>query len=132
MHKLKHLHWPLIIGLGALALIRPFLNIVGLMDTFGRPLGPLIVTVLISGLWLAVVVLASIRSPIMTLSFAGVVYGIFAILLGAMLPTLLDGNEAFPITNPSSIVSVLLTNAIWGGVVGIIALAVQRLMGRYQ
>src|ERR1041384_4713232 len=100
MNKLDQLHWPLIIGLGALALIRPFLNIVGLMDGLGRPFGPLLVTLLISIVWLVIVSLNRVRQPLLTLISAGLAYGVFAILISAMLSPLLTGEFSGPLTSP--------------------------------
>jgi hypothetical protein len=125
MNYLDRLHWPLIIGMGALALIRPFMSITGLMEGLGRPFGPILMTVLISVAWLAIVVLGRVREPIFTLIFTGLVYGAFAIAISAILSPILTGELAGPITNPFAIVSVLITNAIWGLIVGVIALGIQ-------
>jgi hypothetical protein len=125
MNKLNQLHWPLIVGLGALALIQPVMNVTGLMERLGRPFGPILVTVLISLAWLAIVVLARIREPLLTLVFTGLTYGAFAILISAILSPILMGQLIGPITNPVAIVSVLITNAIWGALVGLCALAVR-------
>lgn len=130
MNKLTRLHWPLIIGLGALALIRPLLNIVGLMDLLGRPFGPIIITVLISAIWVAVTLLTHIQSPLLTLTFTGICYGVFALVLGTTLSPILDGAPAGALINPVVIASVLITNAIWGGIVGLIAVAIQALTRR--
>ena len=123
MNTLKQLHWPLIIGLGALALARPVMNVTGLMDRIGRPLGPILVTVLISLAWLLIVVLVGTREPLITLLFVGLTYGVFAILISAILSPMLTGQLSGPITNPFAIVAVLITNAIWGALVGLCALA---------
>lgn len=126
MHKFDQLHWGLILGLGALALIRPLLNIVGLMDGLGRPLGPLLLTGLISLAWLVIVVLSNVGQPVLTLIWTGIAYGVFAILLSAILSPILDGALRGPLTNPIAAISVLVTNAIWGGAVGLVALAVRQ------
>jgi len=129
MDKLDQLHWGLILGLGALALIRPLLNIVGLMDGLGRPFGPLLITGLISLTWLVIVVTSHVRQPLLTLVWTGIAYGVFAILLSALLSPILDGALRGPLTNPLAVVSVLITNAIWGGAVGLLALGWQRARG---
>jgi hypothetical protein len=124
MNKLDQLPWPLIIGMGALALIRPLLNVTGLMEGLGRPFGPLFVTLLISRAWLAIVILARLRQPLLTLVCTGVVYGIFAILLSVILSSLLTGTLAGPITNPVALVAVLITNGLWGAIVGLLGLGI--------
>lgn len=126
MNNDKQLQWPLIIGMGALALIRPFMNMTGLIDVLGRPFGPILLTVLISVAWLAIVGLGRVRAPVLTLVLAGVTYGVFALVIGAILSPLLTGQLSGPITNPFAIVSVLITNAIWGLVVGLAAWAIQQ------
>src|SRR5690606_21407865 len=100
MKNLDQLNWPLIVGMGALALIRPFLNITGIMDLFGRPFGPIFVTILISIAWLAIVVVAKVRQPIMTLTLTGGAYGVIAFLLGTILSPILTGELSGPIANP--------------------------------
>ncbi len=125
MNKFAQLQWPLIIGLGALALVRPFLNITGLMDGLGRPAGPLLISALISLAWLAIVVLGRVRQPLLTLVCAGLVYGLFAIVISAILSPILTGELQGPATNLFATVAVLITNALWGGLIGLIALPLQ-------
>lgn len=126
MNQLRHLHWPLILGLGALALVRPLMNITGLMDSLGKPFGPLLITALISVAWVVISVFVNVRNPLLTLLCAGIAYGIFVIVLSALLSPLLIGTLTGPLTNPYAIVSVLLTNALWGALVGLVALVLQR------
>jgi len=132
MNKLEQLHWPLIMGLGALALIRPLLSIVGLMDGLGRPFGPLLVTALISLAWLGIVLMSRVRRPFLTRVWTGIMYGIFAMLLSAILSPILHGELMGPLTNPFAFVAVLITNAIWGGAVGLLALGLQSMRGAKQ
>jgi hypothetical protein len=127
MNKLNQLHWPLIMGLAALGLIRPVMNVTGLTEALGRPFGPILITMLISLAWLAIVVLVSIRDVMLTLVFTGISSGVFAILLSAIVSPILAGQLSSPITNPVAIISVLLTDAIWGALVGLCALALQAL-----
>lgn len=132
MNKLEQLHWPLIIGLGALALIRPLLNIVGLMDGLGRPFGPLLITALISLAWLVIVLISRVHRPFLTLVWTGIMYGIFAMLLSAILSPILHGKLMGPLTNPFAFMAVLITNAIWGGAIGLLALGLQSLSSAKQ
>lgn len=132
MTKLRQLHWPLIMGLGALALVRPLMNITGLMDSLGKSFGPLLITALISVAWVVICVFVNVRNPLLTLIGAGVAYGIFATVLSALLSPLLTGALAGPLTNPYAIVSVLLTNALWGALAGVVALVVQQGINRVE
>jgi hypothetical protein len=128
VQKLNQLHWPLIIGMGALALVRPFLSITGWMDGLGRPFGPIFVTALISVAWLVIVVIAKIRDPLLTLACTGLAYGVFAIALSAILSPLLTGALAGPLAHPLAVIPVLVTNLLWGGIIGSIAWGIQRVL----
>jgi len=70
------------------------MNITGLMEGLGRPFGPILMSVLISLAWLVIIVLVRVREPLLTLVFTGITYGVFAILLSAILSPLLTGGKA--------------------------------------
>lgn len=123
------LHWPLIIGLGALALVRPLASIIGLTDTLGQPGTSLTLTALITLAWVLVVGCSTVARPVATLVATGLVYAVLAALISAILSPLLDGQLEGPLTNPFALVAMLLTNALWGLVAGVLALAVQRARG---
>jgi hypothetical protein len=131
MNKLQQLHWPLIMGMGALALIRPLMNITGWMGAPGRPFGPLLVSGLISLVWLAIVVIFRVRQPLLTLIFTGMTYGVFSFGLGAILSPLLTGEFSGPLARPFilpfALVNLLTTHALWGAVVGLLAWGIQEM-----
>ena len=113
--------WPLILGLAALALIRPIISMVGLSEAIGQPVVSIAVTLLISLVWIAVVVRARVSRPVVTLTLTGLAYGVFAILISAVFTPILTGQLQGPATNVFALVSVLLTNALWGLIAGLIA-----------
>lgn len=127
MNKLQQLHWPLIIGLGALALLMPFMNISGLMDIFGRPLGPILVMTLISLLWLTIVLTNKVQQPILTLTCAGFVHGIIAFVLGTLFAPYLTGTAMNPIIRSFALTGILATNTFWGFAMGVIAWGVRQI-----
>lgn len=131
MDDIKNLQWSLVLGLGALALARPLLNITGLAEQLGRPLVPLLATLVISVIWIAAVGLSRVAQPVLTLVFAGLAYGVFTIVLSAILSPFLTGELQGPLATPFGvgIVAVLVVNAIWGAITGVIALLVQQLRG---
>ena len=131
MDKIRHLQWPLVLGLGALALIRPLMNIVGVMPRI-EPVGPLAVTALISLVWIAVVGLTRVAQPVLTLVFAGLVYGVFSIVLSAILSPILTGELQGPLATPFAVavIPVLAVNAVWGALAGVLAAGLQRATGR--
>ena len=121
-------HWPLIIGLGLLGLIRPLIRIV--TDQAGIEVHGLVivgVTILVSIAWILIVGFSRVRSPLLTLVFAGIAYGRFSIVLSGILSPILGGALAGPLANPIAIAPVLILNALWGLVTGGAALLVQRL-----
>lgn len=128
MSTLSRLSWPLVLGLGALALVRPLMSITGLMDIVGKPLGPWLITALISLAWVVIVLMARVRAPFLTLVLAGLSYGIFAILLSTILSPILTGRLQGPILHPIALVMVLLTNVLWGAAVGMVALLMRELV----
>lgn len=119
--------WPYAIGLGLFALVRPVASITGLDDVVGRPLLPLLLTVAISSVWILAVTLSNVRRPFLTLVAAGAVYATAATLMSAPLSLAITGDLQGPLTNPFAVVSVLITNLIWGAAAGAIAVLVQRL-----
>lgn len=130
MTQTTPLNWPLILGLGALALIRPLVRIVeSQLGIENQPAVPIAITLVISIVWIAVVGLSTNPQPVITLVLVALVYGLLAIVLSAILSPLLDGALAGPLANPIAIVPVLVTNILWGLVAGGLALLLQRARG---
>ncbi|WP_067598253.1 hypothetical protein [Nocardiopsis listeri] len=123
--------WPLVLGLGALALIRPLLRVTGIADALaqGGPLVPVSTTVLITVSWVAAVLVARVPRPFLTLVHTGVAYGVLAVALSAVLSPILDGRLQGPLTDPFALVMVLVLNAGWGAAAGGIALGIRGLTG---
>ncbi|MBQ0924099.1 hypothetical protein [Saccharopolyspora endophytica] len=122
------LSWPLIVLLGVFALVRPVLNITGGMDVLGRPVGPVVVTGVLSVVWLVVVVWWRSERPVVTLTCAGLVYGVLAVVLSAVLSPILHGELRGPLVTPGGIgvVMVLLVNACWGAVASAVGSRLRR------
>jgi MFS superfamily sulfate permease-like transporter len=126
----------LITILAAVGLMRPLLSIAGAYDTLGvGPLGPLIVTAIVAALWVGAVVATRAPNPLVTLVLAGTLYGVFAILLQQVGWNLClgDAPEGAPSSGPvlaMSWVSILITNAIWGALLGLVAAGLGRLLPR--
>lgn len=122
--------WSLVLALGALALVRPLMSATGVSEAIGSPWSQLGTTVVITVAWIVAVVVARVPRPFLTLVLTGLTYGVLAILLSAVLSPFLTGELQGPITNPFAMVSVLLTNTLWGAVAGGLALAVRATPGR--
>ncbi|NUW38369.1 hypothetical protein HTZ77_44295 [Nonomuraea sp. SMC257] len=119
---LHSINWPLVLGLAAIAFVRPLFSIVGLSDALGKPATPIVLTVVISLAWILIVGLTRVRRPVLTPALAGAVYGLFAIATSGLLlrgiPVALFGST-----------SILITNLVWGTACGLLALLLQRLRG---
>lgn len=125
--ELQHLPWRLIAALGAFALLRPFASILGLTDAWGKPATPILLTLVITAVWVAVVVVRRVQRPLLILSLAGACYAVLVIPLSAVLSLLLSGQLQGPVAMPLAIVPLLITNVLWGAVSGVLALGVQQL-----
>jgi hypothetical protein len=127
VETLKNLHWPLVLGLGALALVRPLIRIVSdPTGTSDAPATAITVSIVISLVWIAVVGWTNVAHPVLTLVCAGLVYGVLSIVISGVLSPILTGRLQGPLAMPFAIIPVLLTNAFWGLVTGLIALLVRR------
>jgi hypothetical protein len=131
-----NLRWGTIFALALLGLLRPLLSILGVYESFEAPWGPLIVSALIAVVWIGVVVVQRVPNPIATLAAAGGMYGIFLILIqivAALLGQIPEGQAPWGrILITISLmtlgwVSILITNVIWGALLGFVALVLRRL-----
>lgn len=124
---IARLNWPLVLGLAALALIRPLFSIVGLSDALGKPGTPLVLTATITLTWALVVGLNQVREPVVTLVASGLAYAVMVIGLSAVLSPILTGELQGPLAMPLAIIPLLVTNALWGVAAGGLALLIRGL-----
>lgn len=117
----KTLNWRFIAVLSIIALIRPFMSILGISDAIGKPVASITATIVISIVWIVAVYIKQNSQPVLTLVFVGISYGILAIIISGILSPILTGHLQGPLTSPYAIISVLVTNAIWGLITGLIA-----------
>jgi hypothetical protein len=119
----------LAVVLGLVGLARPVLSIVGAYDSgpLAKPVGPLLLTALIAVVWVAVAVLRKVAQPVLTLTLAGVTYGVAAILLNWSLQPFLDSAETIPLPGYPAI---LIFNAAQGAVLGLVAWLILRVTRR--
>jgi hypothetical protein len=130
MGALRELRWPLVLGLGALALVRPAVSVLeSQLGVEDPPAVPIAITIVVTVIWVAVVGLRRITQPVLTLLFAGLTYGVLAIVLSGVLSLSLDNELQGPLANPVAIVPVLVINALWGLGAGALAWLVQRRRG---
>lgn len=130
MNRVTSLPWPLILGLAALALIRPLVSIVEhQLAVTDPPAVPILITLVISAVWVVAVGLSRTARPVLTLVVTGLTYALLSIVLSGILSPILAGELQGPLATPVAIVPVLLINAIWGLATGGLALLLQRLRG---
>lgn len=126
----RHLSWPLIFVLGLAALSRPLLNIVADQVGWDRPSAiPVVMTVIITALWVSVVGFGRARQPVLTLVLVGLAYGVLATILSGILSPILTGELQGPLGNPIAILPMLIINGLWGAGAGVLALLLQRVRG---
>lgn len=126
---LRAMPWALIVTLGAGALIRPVLSVLGVYESgpLEKPVGPVLFTALIAVVWLAAAVLLRVDKPVEVLTLAGVAYGVFALVLNLTLNLFMDSAEVPPMPG---MIGILVFNALEGAVLGLIALGILRLRER--
>jgi hypothetical protein len=130
MRMIMRLHWPLILGLGALAMIRPLVaTISSTLGGQGSPALSIMLSIAISAAWIGVVGLTRVRHPVLTLVFAALAYAVFSTIFSGIVSPLATGSLQGPLAMPPTIIAVLITNAIWGAITGLLALALQRARG---
>lgn len=111
------LAWPTVLGLGSLALLWPLTALL-LPDGGGVPraLAILAVTTLV---WVGVVGLGRVPRPVLTLTLTGLVFGVVAAVVSALVGV--DGDR------PAwALVPALALDTAWGAGAGVVAAAVQR------
>ncbi|WP_250029370.1 hypothetical protein [Paractinoplanes maris] len=119
----------LAVVLGLAGLVRPVLSVAGAYDSgpLAKPVGPLVLTALVSLAWIVAVVLAKPARPVLTTTVAGISYGVAAILLNWSLQPFLDSAETIPLPG---YFGILVFNALQGAFLGVIAWLVLRLTKR--
>lgn len=107
---------------GLLAFTRPLMKIVGLIQVFdNEAVGSIVMTLLISFVWIVITVKKDLENPVQVLVGAGVCYAILVTIGSGTLSPLLDGRLQGPLSHPVAFISVFFTNFIWGFITGNIA-----------
>ena len=120
------LPWGLIIALALVGLVRPLMSTFGILDALGKPWSPIVVTVLIAIVWVALAVARRVAQPVPALSLAGIGYGVLAVLLSFIGSTVTDE----PSMSANGVVYTIIYNALFGLVLGLIAMGLLRVRGR--
>ena len=124
----RSVNWYLIASLGTFALIRPLVRIIATQADLQLPaVVPVVLTLTVTGVWVAAVMVTRTDFPVLTLVLAGITYAVLATLLSAALSPVLDGSLAGPLANPVTVIPVILVNVLWGLLAGGLALVLIKL-----
>ena len=77
----QHVSWPLVLGLGSLALLWPLAHLTGLSDGIGQLPTVLTLAAVVAVVWIGSIGLGRVPRPVLTLTLAGAVYGAFLVVL---------------------------------------------------
>lgn len=116
--------WPLVGGLACMALLWPLTALTGLGSGAPRALTIVAVTAVV---WIGVVGLGRVARPVLTLTLAGVAFGVLALLMSLVFSGV-DGAGG-PGGVGWTAVPALAMDAFWGFLAGLIALGVQKARG---
>ena len=115
--------WPVVLGLGALALLFPLTHLTGLRDALGSaPTGLLLFGVVIAT-WIGVVAFGRVPRPVLTLTLAGAVFGVVLVGLSVTLRTLPDVDGRLLVLGAALEIA---RSVVLGALAGLLAAALQR------
>lgn len=121
---MKHfrLSFGFILFLASVALIRPLFSVLGVYDRVDGAWPEAAVTVLIMAVWIGLVVGRRTLNPIGTLALVGVTYGLLSLVPRVAIGVFMPGQDLAPL-HVTVLFGILVTNAIWGLLSGLIAKA---------
>jgi hypothetical protein len=123
----RPLSWPLILGLGSLALLTPLVQLTGLGEVLGQPTTVLGILAVVAVAWIGSVGFGRVPRPVLTLALAGAVHGALLVVVGLVFGASREWGGA------AAVVAVLFElgwSTVLGGVAGLLALVIQRATGR--
>src|ERR687895_2880633 len=131
--QLRKLPWMLILILALIQLTRPILSTAGFFDNY-RPQGPLIATALIALIWIGVAVIGNVREPVKVLAMAGATYAVIGVAMAVFLQTFFtwspEETASVPLLLSAGLIGGIVVNIIWGALLGVVALGIQKAIER--
>ena len=119
--------WPVVLGLGSLALLWPLAELTGLSDAIGQPTMALVLLGLVAIAWIGTVGFCRVPRPVLTLTVAGAVYGSILVVLSVAFGTRPDLGGVLAV---GVAFLEIVRSALLGSMAGLIARALQKVMGR--
>jgi drug/metabolite transporter (DMT)-like permease len=127
--QLRQVPWKLVFILALVQLARPILSTVGLFDNF-RPQGPIIATAVIALIWVGVAVIGKVREPVKVLAMAGAAYAVVGVAMAVLLQTFFtwspEETVSVPLLLTAGLVGGIVTNVIWGALLGVVAIGIRK------
>lgn len=129
--KTNQLPWPLILSLGALALVRPIIKVFG--DVFDYDVSAavtVIITAVIAVLWIGAVVRLKVKRPVIVLALSGTTYAVLSIAMAVIIqlvaPDLGDKEAKIPVLLTAGLVATTVFNFVYGAFLGFMASIIQK------
>ncbi len=113
--------WPVVLGLGALALLFPVAELTGASDALGAVPTALLVLGLVAAVWIGGVGLLRVPRPVLTLTLAGAVSGVVLVVLSVALGTRPGGGGLAVLVGAFEVVR----STVLGTLAGVLAAVVQ-------
>ena len=113
--------WPVVLGLGALALLFPLAELTGASDALGAVPTALLLLGLVAAVWIGGVGLLGVPRPVLTLTLAGAVSGVVLVVLSVALGTRSGGGGLAVLVGGFEVVR----STVLGTLAGLLAAAVQ-------
>jgi hypothetical protein len=115
--------WPVVLGLGALALLLPLAELTGVADALGEAPTALLLFAVVAVVWIAGIGLGRVPRPVLTSTLAGVAFGVVLVVLSLALGTGTDAEGA----QVAAVAAVEIgRSTALGALAGLLADAVQR------
>lgn len=124
----RRVSWPLVTGLGSLALLWPLTELTGVAGAVGRPAAVLLNVVFVAAVWVGCVGVGRVSRPVLTLTLAGTTYGLVLTVVGSVLELHPEGRGLAHALVAAAVEMVRCT--VLGALAGGLALTVQRARDR--
>ncbi len=114
--------WPVVLGLGALALLFPLAELTGLTDALGSAPTALLLFGTVTATWIGVVGFGRVPRPVLTLTLAGAAFGVVLVALSVTLRTLPDVDGVLVVLGA---LLEMVRSTVLGALAGLFAAAIQ-------
>lgn len=130
----RTIDWLLVLSLAVLPLLQSLFSITGWAKSLGRPQTPLMLALVITVIWVAVVGLSRAARPVATIVWASAIAAVVSAGLSLLVPAVTNGDagnllDGFGVL--ATLIATLAIYLIWGMAAGVGAAGVQHLRRRH-